>query len=80
MASQPVTLTKWNNGGIADSKWSGTPDSLYRMVGLDPHSEPAVLKAEQKLTNINITIPNKINFLILPPQLKYVLFQHLPFS
>ena len=50
MSKDSVIIGNWNNGGIADSKWSGTPDSLYRMVGLDPHSEPAVLKAEQKLT------------------------------
>ena len=47
---KPVLITNWNNGGIADSKWSGVADSLYRMVGVDVHSEPAVLKAEQKLT------------------------------
>jgi len=50
MATNLVTISNWNNGGMADSKWSGIPDSLYRMVGLDPHSEPGVLKAEQKLT------------------------------
>jgi hypothetical protein len=48
--SKPVLITNWNNGGLADSKWSGVADSLYRMVGVDVHSEPAVLKAEQKLT------------------------------
>ena len=48
--AEPITITNWNMGGLSDSKWSGTQDSLYRMVGLDPHSEPAVLKAEQKLT------------------------------
>ena len=46
----PIIIADWNNGGLADSKWSGIPDSLYRMVGVDPHTEPAVLKAEQKLT------------------------------
>lgn len=50
MATKPVLITNWNNGGLSDSKWSGTPDSLYRMVGVDPHTEPAILKAEQKLT------------------------------
>ena len=48
--SKPVLITNWNNGGLADSKWSGVADSLYRMVGVDVHSEPAVIKAEQKLT------------------------------
>lgn len=50
MANRPITLSNWNNGGLSDSKWSGIPDSLYRMVGLDPHTEPAVLKADWKLT------------------------------
>lgn len=50
MASKPFTITDFNKGGLSDSKWSGVDGSLYRMVGLDPHSEPAVLKAEQKLT------------------------------
>lgn len=49
-SNKPITISNWNMGGLADSKWSGIKDSLYRMVGLDPHSEPAVLKAEQKLT------------------------------
>lgn len=48
--SNPITISNWANGGMSDSKWSGLPDSLYKIVGLDPHSDPAVLKAEQKLT------------------------------
>lgn len=51
MATNPITITNFFNGGISDSRWSGLQDSLYRMVGLDPHSEPAVLKAEQALDN-----------------------------
>ena len=50
MSKQLVTIANWNNGGLADSKWSGIPDSLYRMVGIDPHSEPAVLKSEYQLS------------------------------
>lgn len=48
--NKPITLAGWNEGGLADSKLSGTKNSLYQMVGVDPHSEPAFLKAEQKLT------------------------------
>lgn len=48
--AKPVIISNWNMGGLSDSLWSGIPDSLYRMVGLDPHSAPAVLKAENKLT------------------------------
>lgn len=50
MANQPITISNWNSGGLADSKFSGLQDSLFRMIGVDPHSDPAVLKAEQKLT------------------------------
>lgn len=50
MTDNPISISNWFAGGLSDSKWSGTKDSLYRMVGTDPHSEPAVLKAEQKLT------------------------------
>jgi hypothetical protein len=50
MANKPVVISNFNAGGTSDSKWSGIQDSLYRMVGLDPHSEPAVLKAEYKLS------------------------------
>lgn len=46
----PITISQFNEGGIADSKWSGFKNSLYRMIGVDPHSEPAVLKAESQLT------------------------------
>ncbi len=48
--NKPVVISNWGGGGISDSLLSGIPDSLYRMIGLDPHSEPALLKAEQKLT------------------------------
>lgn len=50
MAYSPISIDNFNNGGLADSKWSGVAGSFYRAVGLDPHSEPAILKAEQKLT------------------------------
>jgi hypothetical protein len=55
MANKSVSILNWNSGGLSDSKWSGLQDSLYRMVGLDPHSEPAILKAEQKLTKYSGT-------------------------
>lgn len=47
---KPITIEGWNEGGLADSLFSGIKNSLYRMVGVDPHSKPAVLLAEQKLT------------------------------
>lgn len=64
--NKPITLTNWNMGGLADSKWSGIKDSFYRMVGLDPHSEPAVLKAEQKLTKDSSTTIDEFVKCIVP--------------
>lgn len=47
---QPIPIENFNFGGIADSKWSGIKNSLYRMVGWDPHSAPGILKVAQKLS------------------------------
>lgn len=45
-----VNLTNFNMGGLADSAWSGVEDSYYKLVGLDLHSTPGLLKVAQKLT------------------------------
>lgn len=37
-------------GGLADSKFSGLKGSFYRLVGLDFHSVPGIIKVRQKLT------------------------------
>lgn len=50
MPRQQVTITNFNNAGLSDSLWSGVADSLYRMVGVDPHSNPGTLQSEFKLT------------------------------
>jgi hypothetical protein len=64
--AEPIEISNFNNGGLSDSKWSGIPDSLYRMVGLDPHTEPAVLKAEQKLTkNSGTTIDEFVKWQVV---------------
>ena len=36
-------------GGLANSKWSGLAGSFYRLVGLDFHSVPGILKVRQAL-------------------------------
>lgn len=46
----PIPIENFNMGGIADSKWSGIPNSLYRFVGFDPHSAPGILRTAQKMT------------------------------
>ena len=45
-----IPIQNFNQGGLADSKWSGVEHSLYKMVGLDPHSKPGLLKVAQKMT------------------------------
>ena len=36
-------------GGLSDSRWSGFVGSFYRLVGLDFHSTPGILKVRQAL-------------------------------
>lgn len=43
-------------GGVADSKYAGIPRSMYRMVGWDLHSEPGLLKVNQKMTKDSSTV------------------------
>jgi len=45
-----IPIQDFNKGGLAFSKWSGLANSLYKMIGFDPHSTPGTLKVEQKLT------------------------------
>lgn len=49
-AEQLIPIEKFNLGGLADSKFSGVANSVYKMIGFDPHSVPGLLKVEQKLT------------------------------
>lgn len=35
--------------GLADSKWNGIIGSVYKMIGIDIHSEPGLTKVQQKL-------------------------------
>ncbi len=47
--TKPIPIENFNMGGIADSKWSGIKNSLYKFIGFDPHSLPGLLKVAQKL-------------------------------
>jgi len=47
---QIITIDNVNLGGIAYSKYQGMPNSVAQMVGLDIHSEPGIIKVNQKLT------------------------------
>lgn len=48
-----IEISQFNDGGLASSKWSGVKNSLYRLIGHDPHTRPGVLGVEQKLTKIS---------------------------
>lgn len=48
-----IEIGKFNQAGLADSKWSGIKDSLYRMIGFDPHSAPGVLRVAQAMSKIS---------------------------
>ena len=45
-----IPIQNFNLSGLAFSKWSGRKDSLYKIIGFDPHSQPGLLNVEQKLT------------------------------
>lgn len=45
-----ILIKDINLGGIADSKYQGQKDSVAEMVGFDIHSEPGILKNNQKLS------------------------------
>ena len=55
MANNIVPIDSFNKGGLADSKWSGTANSFYKMIGLDPHTTAGLLKVAQKMTKISST-------------------------
>ena len=48
--AQIIPIQDLNQGGLADSKWSGLENTVYKMIGFNPHSLPGVLDVEQKLT------------------------------
>jgi len=45
-----ILIDNVNLGGIADSKYLGSQKSVSALVGLDIHSEPGIIKVNQKLT------------------------------
>jgi len=49
MLSKPITIDQLNKGGISDSKYSGSANSVARLVGWDLHSEPGLMKVRQAL-------------------------------
>jgi hypothetical protein len=45
-----ISISDFNFGGLADSKWSGIKNSLYKLTGFDLHGQPGLLRVAQKLT------------------------------
>lgn len=50
-----IQLRDFNKGGLADSRWSGTANSFYKLTGLDPHSKPGILQVAQKMVKVSST-------------------------
>jgi len=53
--SNIIPIQDFNRGGLADSKWSGVANSLYKMTGWDPHSKPGILKVAQAMAKDTAT-------------------------
>lgn len=45
-----IIFNNMNLGGLADSRYQGQKSAMAEMVGFDIHSEPGILKHNQKLT------------------------------
>lgn len=50
-----IAFRDFNLGGVSDSKYQGTKNSSFRMVGYDIHSAPGLLKVNQKMTKDSST-------------------------
>jgi len=61
-----IVLKDFNLGGIADSKYQGIPNSVAALVGWDIHSEPGILKVNQKLTKESGAVVDDLVKRILP--------------
>ena len=53
---QIIPIENFNLGGLADSKFSGVKDSYHKLVGLDLHTTPGLLKVAQRLTKDSDTM------------------------
>lgn len=61
-----ILIKDINLGGIADSKYQGQKNSVAEMVGFDIHSEPGILKSNQKLTKESGSTIDDLVKVILP--------------
>jgi hypothetical protein len=51
-----VPVQDFNLGGLANSRWSGQPNSLYKLTGFDVHSQPGLLRVAQKMVKNSGTV------------------------
>ncbi len=61
-----IQIRDINLGGLADSKYQGQANSIAEMVGFDLHSEPGILKHNQKLTKESGTTIDDLVKAIIP--------------
>ena len=61
-----INIQNVNLGGIAYSKYQGIENSVAQMVGFDLHSEPGIIKVNQKLTKESGTTVDDFVKCILP--------------
>lgn len=61
-----IIIKDINLGGISDSLYQGQTNSVTEMVGFDIHSEPGILKHNQKLTKESDTMVDDLVKVILP--------------
>lgn len=66
-----LVFENWNLGGISDSKYSGTPNSTYKLVGFDIHENPGLLTVQQAVASdvSSGTVPDDKIIAIVPTAL-----------
>lgn len=55
-----IPITNFNQGGLASSKFSGVSNSFYKLTGLDMHSQPGIIQAEQAMAKISSTTVDEL--------------------
>lgn len=53
---EPIVMKNFNQGGLSDSDWSGIANSMAKIVGIDLHSVPGLVQAQQALVKESSTV------------------------
>jgi len=61
-----IQIKDINLGGIANSMYQGQSNSVYELSGFDIHSEPGIMKNNQKLTKESGVVIDDLVKNILP--------------